>query len=220
MDFKNIRENIEDVKILSTEKISDSKYIKPMRVTYMQAGVKKTWDYMKVHDSVAVLIFNVTSQKVVMVQQFRPAVYMASHSKLEGSNQAPSSSGVTYELCAGIIDRDASPREIAASEVFEETGYKVMEEKLEPIVSFRSGIGVSGNVQHMFYVEVDDTMKATDGGGCEHEGEMIDLFHLKLSEIKIFLSDSSKLIKTPSGALYALSWFLNNKVNESLKQYL
>ncbi len=46
----------------------------------------------------------------------------------------PASAGETLELCAGIIDKSGrSLEEIAAEEVYEECGYKVLPEKLEKI---------------------------------------------------------------------------------------
>ena len=47
------------------------------------------------------------------------------------------SEGVTYELCAGIVDGDEPPSHIASAEVWEETGYKISPEKLEFITKYR-----------------------------------------------------------------------------------
>ena len=49
----------------------------------------------------------------------------------------PGSAGVTYELCAGIVDKDGSKEQIAQEEVLEETGYKVPLDSIEKISSFR-----------------------------------------------------------------------------------
>lgn len=49
----------------------------------------------------------------------------------------PPSSGVTYELCAGIIDKDLPIAEIAQQEVLEETGYLVSPNDLERVTSMR-----------------------------------------------------------------------------------
>lgn len=50
----------------------DSPYVKPFRMYYEQNGVEKNWDILKVHDSVAIIIFNKTSNTLVFVKQFRP----------------------------------------------------------------------------------------------------------------------------------------------------
>lgn len=50
----------------------DSPYVKTFRMYYTQNGKEKSWDLLKVHDSVAVIIFNRTRNTLVLVRQFRP----------------------------------------------------------------------------------------------------------------------------------------------------
>lgn len=63
-----------------------------------------------------------------------------STSEGESSSQwPPASAGVTYELCAGLVDKpDLSLEEIARQEVLEECGYDVPASKLKRITSYRS----------------------------------------------------------------------------------
>lgn len=50
----------------------------------------------------------------------------------------PASAGVTYELCAGLVDKPhLSLEEIARQEVLEECGYDVPADKLRRITSYR-----------------------------------------------------------------------------------
>lgn len=51
---------------------ADSPYVKPFRMYYVQNGKEKSWDLLKVHDSVAIIIFNKTKNTLVLVRQFRP----------------------------------------------------------------------------------------------------------------------------------------------------
>lgn len=62
-----------------------------------------------------------------------------SASEGESSSQwPPASAGVTYELCAGLVDKpDLSLEEIARQEVLEECGYDVPASKLKRITSYR-----------------------------------------------------------------------------------
>ena len=53
------------------------------------------------------------------------------------SSRFPGSLGVTYELCAGIIDKPLSPVEIAKEEVIEECGYKVKTENIRRVTGIR-----------------------------------------------------------------------------------
>lgn len=52
--------------------------------------------------------------------------------------QPPVSAGVTYELCAGLVDKpNLTLEEIARQEVLEECGYDVPVTKLRKITSYR-----------------------------------------------------------------------------------
>lgn len=60
------------------------------------------------------------------------------------SQWPPASAGVTYELCAGLVDKpDLSLEEIARQEVLEECGYDVPASKLKRITSYRSAGGTT-----------------------------------------------------------------------------
>lgn len=50
----------------------------------------------------------------------------------------PPSTGFTYELCAGLVDKQKSVAEIAIEELMEECGYAVTEDCLEEITQCRS----------------------------------------------------------------------------------
>lgn len=55
------------------------------------------------------------------------------------SQWPPASVGITYELCAGLVDKpQLSLEEIARQEVLEECGYDVPASKLKRITSYRS----------------------------------------------------------------------------------
>uniref|UniRef100_G3NXD4 Nudix (nucleoside diphosphate linked moiety X)-type motif 14 n=1 Tax=Gasterosteus aculeatus aculeatus TaxID=481459 RepID=G3NXD4_GASAC len=195
---------MEEINNIEVTPCTESDYLKPFRVHYNQNGTKKSWDFMRTHDSVSVLIFNTSSHCFVLVKQFRPAVFMSeweraktqppqlaekteegepeaaaaaapapepqegqSASEGESSSQwPPASAGVTYELCAGLVDKpDLSLEEIARQEVLEECGYDVPASKLKRITSYRSGVGVTGAKQTMFYAEVSDDNCVSAGGG-------------------------------------------------------
>ena len=53
------------------------------------------------------------------------------------SEKAPGRLGVTYEMCAGIVDKDCSVEQIAKEEVLEECGYDVPLRHLEKITVCR-----------------------------------------------------------------------------------
>ncbi|KAL0967509.1 hypothetical protein UPYG_G00253160 [Umbra pygmaea] len=237
-------EQINDIQVVPC---TNSNYLKPFRVHYSQNGTKKSWDFMRTHDSVSVLIFNTTSHCFVLVKQFRPAVYMCEWERTkpkapepaedavkdEGAaanpdtpsgqpqGQAagtpesselphpPASAGMTYELCAGLVDKaDLSLEEIARQEVLEECGYDVPVAKLRRITSYRSGVGVTGAKQTMFYAEVSEDNRVSEGGGEPQEGELIEVVKVPLHEAMTFAYDES--IPKTMGVIFSFIWFHNN----------
>lgn len=73
-----------------------------------------------------------------------PAVYYNAAQKLgaveDGKvdcERAPGQLGVTYEMCAGIVDKDCSVEQIAKEEVLEECGYDVPLDHIEKITVCR-----------------------------------------------------------------------------------
>ncbi|XP_058469798.1 uridine diphosphate glucose pyrophosphatase NUDT14 [Solea solea] len=125
------------------------------------------------------------------------------------SQWPPASTGITYELCAGLVDKpDLSLEEIARQEVLEECGYDVPVSKLKKITSYRSGVGVTGAKQTMFYAEVSDDNCVSAGGGEPQEGELIEVVKVPLHEAMTFAYDE-RLPKT-MGVLFSFIWFHNN----------
>lgn len=183
------------IKNVSLVALENPRFIKPARVLYEERGVQKSWEIVQVHDSVAVLIYNADQHSFVLVKQFRPAVFM--------SNQ----DGYSYELCAGIIDKDKSKEQITAEEVFEETGYLVSVERLEKITSFYTSVGFAGSSQDLYFVEVCDADRCACGGGIEFE--KIEVVHLPVDEARNFMYDEN-IVKTP-GLLFAFMWYFATK---------
>jgi len=167
----------------------NSSFVKTKRMCYTQNKQEKAWDMVEVHDSVAVLIYHTQKEAFVLVKQFRPPVFLKNED------------GYTYELCAGIVDKQLSLEQIAIEEIDEECGYKV--EKLEYISSFYTAVGFAGAKQALFYCEVDENMKMHEGGGIEVEE--IEVVYLDAKEAEAFIFDETKA-KTP-GIMYALMWW-------------
>ena len=120
---------------------------------------------------------------------------------------APLSEGVTYELCAGIIDKNMSRVSLIKQEILEECGYDVPEENLQEITSFHGGVGTTGALQTFFFAEVTDEMCVSKGGGNMQEGEMIELFYLPLEKSREFMFDLTK--HKPAGFMFALMWYFD-----------
>jgi len=182
---------IEDFRL---HELKDPKFIKANFVTYRQNGIEKSWEVVKAHDSVAVLIYHKERDSFVLVKQFRPAVYM-------GGTQ----DGLTIELCAGIVDKDLSLIEIASEEILEECGYLVPIEDIERITMVNNAVGFAGSKQTIFYTEVTEDMRVNDGGGIE--SELIEVLELPTDKAKEFIFDES--VAKTTGLLFALMWWFD-----------
>jgi len=176
-------------------KLENGNFIKPCFATFKLNGEDRDWEIVKASDSVAILIYNSDSNSFVCVKQFRPAVYL----------QDRSTTGVTLELCAGILDKNLSLEEIASEEIYEECGFKVEASKLKKITSFYTSVGFAGSKQHLYFAEVNEAMRVNEGGGVAGE-ETIEVIEIPIDKSSEIMYDES-IPKTP-GLLYAFNWFL------------
>jgi len=183
------------IKDISFSECEDSSFVKTKRMHYSQKGIEKAWDMVEVHDSVAVLIYHKEKKAFVLVKQFRPPVYL--------NNQ----NGFTYELCAGIVDKECSLEQIAKEEIDEECGFNLPLENLQRITSFYTAVGFAGSRQTLYYCEVDESMKEHDGGGIHVED--IEVVYLNVDDAQDFILDESRA-KTP-GIMYAMMWWFKQK---------
>jgi len=177
------------------QELHNGRFVKPCLATYTLNNESKSWEIVQASDSVAILIYNQESDAFVCVKQFRPAVYM----------QDSATNGVTIELCAGILDKDLTLKEIASEEILEECGFQVAPTDLEKITSFYTSIGFAGSKQHLYFATVNESMRVNGGGGVAGE-EMIEVIEIPLCKAKEFMYDES-IPKTP-GLLFAFNWFL------------
>jgi len=187
-----MKHTIEDFQL---HPLDDPHYVHTALVTYRQNGREKDWEVIRAHDSVAVLIYHRERKSLIFVKQFRPAVYL--------HNQ----DGMTIELCAGLVDKNISLQQIAQEEIEEECGYKVPLETVEKITSFYTSVGFAGSGQTLYYAEVDESMRCSDGGGIE--GEVIEVVELSIEDSKALIFNET-IAKTP-GLLFALMWFFDRK---------
>jgi nudix-type nucleoside diphosphatase (YffH/AdpP family) len=118
-------------------------------------------------DSVAALIFNPKTQRIILVNQFKYPTF----------EKGP---GWITETVAGMIDKNESPESAVRREVMEETGYNVR--SLEHISTFYVSPGGSSERIILYYIEVDDISKVAPGGGVASEHEDIVTVELGIEE--------------------------------------
>ena len=183
-------------KIDSVKPLKETKFIKPIEINYTQNGVKKRWEAVLSHDSVAILLYHKEKDAFILVKQLRVTVL----------NKNPKN-GYMYELCAGIVDKNCSLKQIAKEEILEECGYDVPVENLEKISSFYTSVGISGTYQTLYYAELSEDMKVNEGGGLEEEE--IEVITLPLSQAKEFMFDES--YQKTTGVSLAFYWFFDKR---------
>jgi len=189
-----------NIKDFTLNLLVDPKFISTSLATYSQNGIQKSWEIVQAHDSVSILIYHTEQQKFILVKQFRPAVYV--------NNKE----GMSVELCAGIVDKKLTLQEIAQEEIEEECGYRVPLENVEKITSFYTSVGFAGSKQTLYYVEVNENMKVSDGGGVD--GELIEVISLSIEDSKKFIYDES-IVKTP-GLMFSFMWWFSGRKNENI----
>eukprot|EP00899_Mesostigma_viride_P005785 jgi/Mesvir1/15207/Mv06439-RA.2 len=206
-----------------------SNFVKPRRLSFNQAEMRRRWDMVISHPSVAILIYHKEMDAVVLVRQFRPSVFLSE--LISGSDDARKqvedagvdvvdhpramTSAFVYELCAGIIDKDKSLEAISKEEIFEECGYNVPLDSIKRITSFLTSVGISGARQTIFYAEVDESMRVSSGGGNASEGEAIDVVALPTSEIDSFVTDEA--VAKSAGLMFSLMWLKANILSTKVK---
>jgi len=189
---------IDQIEEFKLQELTKPKFIVPKLATYKQNGIEKSWELIKSHNSVAILIYHKTNDSFIFVKQFRPPVY---HS---------SGDGITLELCAGLVDKDKPLTQIAKEEIEEECGYALNVEDIEKITSFYTAVGHSGGQQSLYYCEVDESMRVSEGGGIDTE--LIEVVEMSVEATQNMLFDES-IIKTP-GLIFAIYWWSNSKREE------
>ena len=190
---------IEDLKI---SRLKETNYIKPIKVNFTLNGTKKSWEAVRSHDSVSVLLYHREKDAFLLVKQFRVPVYLND-----------SSIKYTYELCAGLVDKEMSLEEIVCEEIDEECGYKVDIKDIKKITSFFTNVGISGARQYLYFATISQEQKIHSGGGINDE--QIEVMYLPSEEAEEFIFDESKA-KTP-GLMFSFYWFFKNMDKLGLK---
>ena len=171
---------------------------------FCENGKERKWDIIQAHDSVAVFLYHKQKESFVVVKQFRPAVYLK-----EMANNTQVEIGWTYELCAGITDKtDKTLKQIAQEEILEECGYNVPLEEIYKVTEFYSSVGFAGSKQTLFFAQIDENYRVSDGGGVDDEN--IEVIFIPKSQAYSFIFNKS--YPKTSGVMFAFLWFFKKEV--------
>jgi nudix-type nucleoside diphosphatase (YffH/AdpP family) len=148
-------------------------------------------------DATAILLYNKTSHKVVLIKQFRAPVYTKDND------------GVILEVPAGVIEQGESPQETIIRETLEEVGYRITNPQL--LTSFYPTTGLLNEIIHLYFSVVEDKDKVGEGGGVEAEAEYLEVTEIEVDKA-LELLDKGQLIdaKTIIAILYLKNWLSKN----------
>jgi UDP-sugar diphosphatase len=121
----------------------------------------------------------------------------------------PLHAAFTYELCAGLCDKDGKPpQEIAAEEILEECGYSVDPAAIVPVTSAVSSAGTAGASHFLFFARVGEKMRAQNqqGGGLAETGEAIEVLALPFDSVDALVLDGLSNLSMSPGLQFGLTW--------------
>ncbi len=140
-------------------------------------------------DSVAALVWHRQKEELILIEQFR-------YPTLE---KGP---GWVTEVVAGVLKEDEDPAEAICREIEEEIGYRVCGP--EHISTFFVSPGGTSERVILYYIEVDEGAKVSEGGGLATEHEDIRLLYRPWREVLEDMRDGTIM---DAKTLIALMWF-------------
>lgn len=172
MSAKELNMNNENIKIISTELLSDNWYTLN-KVTFqyhkkdgsVETQTRETYDR---GNGATILLYNKQAKTVILTRQFRLPTYV-------NGNE----SGMLIETCAGLLDQDNAETAIKR-ETEEETGYKITDVK--KVFEAYMSPGSVTEILYFFVAEYSKDMKVSDGGGHHEEQENIEVLEMSFSD--------------------------------------
>lgn len=140
-------------------------------------------------DSVAALLWNKESQKLILTHQFRYPTYDKGH-------------GWITEIVAGVLGKDEEPESAIRREILEETGYDA--KVIDYINTFYVSPGGSSERIILYSAEVTNKDKISGGGGVVSEHEDIQVKEYSWADIRQML-ETGKIVDAKT--IIALMWF-------------
>lgn len=210
--IKRLGTNFEEVPIIG----GSSKYLSPVSLLYEVDGNRRRWDAVESHSSIGVILYHRERNAFLLVRQFRPAVYAVEVRAAAAALRPipPLTSGFTFELCAGLLDKpELTLEEVTSEEIEEEVGYKVPASQIRFVSNSVANAGTGGSLHYMFYAEVDESMKIPgSGGGLADHGELIEVLSLPLEATEAFILDPAQ--KKSPGVQFGLLWAKHNAIGK------
>lgn len=128
-------------------------------------------------DGIAVLLFNPSTQNIILTKQLRIPLYIAGVEN-----------GSSIEVVGGAMDINETPEQACIRETKEEVGYKVS--NIKKVVSVFLSPGLLKERVHLFIAEYTESDKVLKGGGVSNEGEEIEILEYHFTELKKMIDNN------------------------------
>ena len=166
------------IRIHAVRVLSEAKYVLRLATFDWRRGDGR-WQPMtrEVYDrghGAALLPYDPDRGTVLLTRQFRYPAFVAGHDDL------------LVEAPAGLLD-DADPAARIRLEVEEETGYRLRD--VRKVLECFTSPGAVTETLHLFVGAYDPSMRVSDGGGLEDEGEDIEVLELSFAEAVRMVED-------------------------------
>jgi GDP-mannose pyrophosphatase NudK len=162
----------ERISIIGEEVLSDNWYtLRKYTFDYLRADGNWERQSREAYDrgnGATILLYNSEKQTIILTRQFRLPTYINGNT-----------SGMLIEACAGLLDRD-NAEDCIKRETEEETGYQI--KSVRKIFESYMSPGSVTEILYFFVAEYSDSMKVSNGGGCDTEQENIEVMEILFSE--------------------------------------
>lgn len=186
------------ITIQSTHPISNPHFVKTEMISAIREdGVSLKWERILGHDSVHILVDNIETEELLLVQQVRIPVLV----------NDPESGGIVTEACAGLVDKDTPIDVIVAEEVQEELGYNP--EEVTFLKCLKSSVGNNGSNAYLFKCEVTEADKIDFTGGLHEED--IEIVRIPYNEVYKWFSNPYQVTDATTIALL-MHWHIENNL--------
>jgi len=141
-------------------------------------------------DGAGALLVNRRTGNVVLTRQFRYA------------NWKRGDGGFVIEVPAGVVPPGKAPEDVARQELVEEAGYHI--EQLRFMLMFYASPGTTTERVYLYYAEVDDADKRSEGGGVDAEQEFIEVLEMPIARA-IAMMERGEIVDGKT--VIALQWY-------------
>lgn len=197
------------VEIRSQKRLLDDFFkIDEVIVAHQQYDGKMSGDQRRLvferGDAVAVLLFNIDTRSVVLVEQFKVPSLIGRR-----RDDPAITNGWITEVMAGMVGPNETAEEAVIRETLEETGYQIHDPEL--ICKFFSSPGGTSERIFLYFAQVSEAAKPNKGGGLADE----DVKVVQISVNDLFDRLGKGLIDDPKLAIAAY-WLQNNMARVEL----